>query len=79
MLDEPKDHAVTGGRDVSLRDEGGHSPEFRTVVLETTGPAEAVDESPRSEREAEHVVVNYIGEVAEHLPGTNDHEVAQAE
>ena len=49
------------------------------MVLETTGTAEAVDESPRSEREAEHFVVNYIAEVAEHLPRTNGHEVAQAE
>ena len=32
--DEPKDHAVTRGRDVSLRCEGGHSPENHTVALE---------------------------------------------
>ena len=36
---EPTDHAVARGRDVSLRFEGGHSPENHTVVLETTdGP-----------------------------------------
>ena len=29
------------------------------VVLQTTGTAGAVEESPRQEREAEHVVVNY--------------------
>ena len=32
--DEPTDHAVTRGRDVSLRCEGGHSLENHTVVLE---------------------------------------------
>ena len=32
---EPTDHAVARGRDVSLRYEGGHSPENHTVVLET--------------------------------------------
>ena len=31
---EPTDHAVARGRDVSLRYEGGHSPENHTVVLE---------------------------------------------
>ena len=31
---EPTDHAVTRGRDVSLRYEGGHNPENHTVVLE---------------------------------------------
>ena len=30
-----KDHAVTRGWDESLRYEGGHSPEYHTVVLET--------------------------------------------
>ena len=43
VLNEPTDHATARGRDVSLRYEGGHSPENRTngvgVVLETTdGP-----------------------------------------
>ena len=79
MPDDPKDHAVKRGGDESLRQEGGHSPECRTVALETTGTAGAVDESSRPEREAEHVVVNYSAEVAEHLPRTDDHEVAQAE
>ena len=32
--DEPTDHAVARGRDVSLRYEGGHSPEKHTVALE---------------------------------------------
>ena len=36
VLDEPKDYAVTRGRDESLRHEGGHSPEHDTVVLENT-------------------------------------------
>ena len=36
VSDEPKDHAVTGGRDESFRYEGGHSPEYHTVVLEIT-------------------------------------------
>ena len=39
MPNEPTDHAVTRGRDVSLGKEAGHSPENHTVVLETTdGP-----------------------------------------
>ena len=36
MSDEPKDHAVTGGRDESLHCEGGQSPEHHTVALENT-------------------------------------------
>ena len=36
MPDDPMDHAVTRGRDESLRFEGGHSPQYRTVVVETT-------------------------------------------
>ena len=79
MSDEPKDHAVTGCRDENLRHEAGHSPEYRTVVSETTGTAGAADESPRPEREAAHVVVHYSAEEPEHLPGTNYHEVTQAE
>ena len=79
MSGEPEDHAVTSCRDESLREKDGHSPEYRTVVLATTGTAGAVDESRRPERETEHVVVNYSAEVPEHLPRTNDHEVAQAE
>ena len=46
--------------------------------LETPGTAGALEESPRPEREAEHVVVKYSAEVLEHLPRTNEHEVAQA-
>ena len=34
--DDPQDHAVTGGRDESFRYEGGHSPEYHTIVLENT-------------------------------------------
>ena len=73
MRDEPKDHAVTRGRDESLRYEGGYSPEYRTLVLETT--SRRVSQI----RKAEHVVVIYCAEVPEHLPRTDDHEVAQAE
>ena len=36
MSDEPKDHAVTGGRDESFHFEGGHSSEYHTVVLANT-------------------------------------------
>ena len=36
VLEEPEEHAVTGGRDVSLHYEGGHSPEHHTVALENT-------------------------------------------
>ena len=36
---EPTDHAVARGRDVSLRHEGGHSSEHHTVVY-TSGPRE---------------------------------------
>ena len=34
VSEEPMDHAVTRGRDESLRFEGGHSPEYHTVVLD---------------------------------------------
>ena len=72
----PNDHAATRGRDVSLRQEGGHSPEYRTVVWETTGTARAVDESPRPEKEAEHVVLTCSAEVPEPPPRTDDHALA---
>ena len=36
MLEEPKDHAVIGGRDENLHYEGGHNPEYHTVVLGNT-------------------------------------------
>ena len=49
---------------------GGYGPEYRTVVVVTTGKAGAVDESPRPERQAEHVVVNYSAAVPERLPRT---------
>ena len=35
MPDDPEDHAVTRGRDESLRCEGGHSPEYHTVCWRT--------------------------------------------
>ena len=79
-LDDPKDHAVTRGRDVSLRHEGGHSPEHDTVSMDTTDDQQRQHESPRpDESEAEPFVVNYSAEVPEHLPRNDDHEVAQAE
>ena len=34
--EEPEDHAVTRGRDVSLHGGGGHSPDRHTVALEDT-------------------------------------------
>ena len=36
VLEEPVDHAVTGGRDESLHCDGGHSSEYHTVPLEST-------------------------------------------
>ena len=75
---EPTDHAVTRGRDVSLRDEGGHNPENHTVVLETTdGPQR--QRTSQTTQSAEHVVVNYTTKKPEHLPRANDHEGRSAE
>ena len=84
MPNEPTDHAVARGRDVSLRHEGGHSPENHTVVLEwywkpPTGRS-GNKCSKRPERQispqssAEHVVVNYTTKKPKHFPRTNDHE-----
>ena len=56
-----KDHAVTRGRDVSFRQEGGHSPERHTVALDATDEPQRLHESPRpDECEAERSVVNYV-------------------
>ena len=64
VLEEPQDHSVTGGRDVSLYFEGGHSPEHHSGIRE-----------PRPDfTEAEHVVVNYLPMDRGHLPRTINHE-----
>ena len=73
MPNEPTDHAVARGRDVSLRYEGGHSPENHTVVLgvvleATDRPQRQRTFSDQSSPSAEHVVVNYTPEEPEHLP-----------
>ena len=47
--DNQKDHAVTRGRDVSLRQEGGHSPEHHTVALDTTDEPQWQHESHRQQ------------------------------
>ena len=86
---EPTDHAVARGRDVSLRYEGGHNPENHTVVSEwcwkpptdrsgneSSKRPERTNQSPSS---AEHVVVNYTTKDPEHLPRANDHEERNAE
>ena len=80
---KPTDHAVTRGRDVSLRSEGGHSPEKHTVALEWywKPPTDCSSNEPtdQSSQSAEHVVVNYTTEEPEHLPRANDHEGRNAE
>ena len=61
--DEPTDHAVTRGRDVSLRYEGGHSPENHTVVLEWYWKPQtdrSGNEPFRPVQTAERVVVKYL-------------------
>ena len=71
------DHAVTRGRDESLRFEGGHSPEYHTVVLETSDEQQVQRNlSDQTSQSAEHVVVNCLP-VDPELPRTNDHEGAQ--
>ena len=65
--------------------EGGHCPEYHTVVLETTDEPQRqrISQTRRSKarpsRTADHVVENNGAEMPEHVPRTNDHEVAQAE
>ena len=57
MLNEPVDHAVTRGCDVSLRYEGGHSTEYHTVVLENfeavNYPKVVLEEATPEERRTE--------------------------
>ena len=83
MPNEPTDHAVARGRDVSLLFEGGHSPENHTVVLERCWKPPTArsgnDFSDQTSQSAEHVVVNYMTKEPEHLPRANDHEGRNAE
>ena len=61
--DEPTDHAVTRGRDVNLRCEGGHSPENHTVVLEWYWKPQTErngNEPFRLVQTAERVVVKHL-------------------
>ena len=78
MPNEPTDHAVARGRDVSLRYEGGHSAENHTVVLEwcwkPPTDRSGNDLSDQSSQSGEHDVVNYTTKEPEHLPRANDHE-----
>ena len=71
------------GRDVSLRNEGGHSKENHTVVLEwcwkPLTDRSGNDLSDQSLQSAEHAVVSYTTEEPEHLPRANDHEGRNAE
>ena len=76
VLDEPKDHDVTKGRDESLRCEGGHSPEYHTVVLETTDEHQ-VQRTSQTSQTAAHIVVNYLPVDRGHQPRTINHEAAQ--
>ena len=87
MPNEPTDHAVARGRDVSLRYEGGHSQENHTVVLEWCRSgvgdhrrtAAATNVSDQSSQSAERVFVGCTTEEPEHQPRANDHEGRNAE
>ena len=81
MSEEPEDHAVTRGRDVSLHCEGGHSKENHTVALENTDEQQKQRNDPLRPdfTEAEHVVVNYLPVDRGHLPRTINHEGRNAE
>ena len=81
---KPTDHAVTRGRDVSLRYEGGQSPENHTVVLEWCWKPP----TDRSGNEPLRQVLTVIRTRCcklhdqgppEHLPRANDHEGRNAE
>ena len=63
MPDEPTDHAVRRGRDVSFRYEGGHSPVNHIVVLEWYWKPQtdrSGNEFLRPVQTAERVVVKYL-------------------
>ena len=52
---------MTRGRDESIRFEGGHCPEYHTVVLETLDEQQVQRNlSDQTSQSAEHVVVNYL-------------------
>ena len=53
MPDDPKDHALTGGSDESLRWEGGHSPLKLTVVLEDRWSNDEKNREEQSQQQAE--------------------------
>ena len=74
MSDEPKVHAVTGGRDESFHCEGGHSSEYHTVVLENTDEQQVQNLSDQTSHTAERVVVNYLPVDRGHPPRTINHE-----
>ena len=77
------------GRDVSLRYEGGHSPENHTEVSEWcwkpptdrsgNESSKKTRKTNQSSSSAEHVVVNYTTNEPEHLPRASDHEGRTAE
>ena len=60
------------------RDENSHFMRVDTV-REPRDTHCSVQKRNRSSHTADHVVVNYGAEGPEHLPRTNDHEVAQTE
>ena len=79
VLEEPEEHAVTGGRDVSLHYEGGHSPEHHTVALENTDEQQKQRTSETRSHRSRHVVVNFLPVDRGHLPRTINHEGCKAE
>ena len=77
---ELTDHAVARGRAVSLRYDGGHSPENHTVVSERRRkPPTDRSGNNQSRSSAEHVVANCTTKEPEHLPRASDHEGRNAE
>ena len=79
VLEEPEEHAVSGGRDVSLHYEGGHNPEHHTVALETPTSSRNNEPLRPDLTEAEHVVVNFLPVDRGHQPLTINHEGCKAE
>ena len=80
---EPTDHAVARGRDVSfvMRVDTAHTmTQWCWSGIGSHRPtAAATNLSDQSSPSAEHVVVNYTPEEPEHLPRANDHEGRNAE
>ena len=63
-----------------VRGRDGHLHVMRVdTVRETRDKHLSVRKRSQSSHEADHVVVNYGAVEPEHLPRTNDHEVAQAD